>query len=236
MDTLWVFGDSFSHVQSDSVERRYKSYREFHNGILPKTWSELLAEEIKFKLRNCAQRGSSNYDIFQWFCNYCQIIEPNDIVIIGWSFKERFRLINHNTGQFESIRPNSIKITETKEFLTNISLTTINEILFNRTESEWISEIYSWESLVTYLSTVIGFKVFYWSFDDTIHRENYIGGDTDSLYQTLIESGAETIEIETNGIVKDIHFGKKGHQIQFEYFNDFLEKNKNGIKVKNKFL
>ena len=65
------------------------------------------------------------------------------------------RLINQYTGQFETIRPNSIQITQTKEFLKDISLSTINEILLNRTESEWKGEVYSWESLINLLASKI---------------------------------------------------------------------------------
>jgi hypothetical protein len=226
MSTLWVFGDSFSHIHDNSVERRYKFYREYRKGVLPKTWSELLASQLGMKLRNCANRGSSNYDIFQWFCDYSQVIQSNDIVIIGWSFKERFRLVNHNTGQFETIRPNSIQITQTKEFLKNISLSTINEVLLNRTESEWKGEVYSWESLINLLASKIGFNIFYWTFDDTLHKKNYIGGDTNSLMETLLTNGANTITMETNGEVNDMHFGEQGHIIQSNYFYEFLLKNK----------
>jgi len=226
MSTLWVFGDSFSHIHDNTIERRYKSYREYRKGILPKTWSELLSSKLKIRLRNCANRGSSNYDIFQWFCDYSQVIQPNDIVIIGWSFKERFRLVNHNTGLFESIRPNSLQITQTKEFLKDISLSTINEILLNRTESEWKSEVYSWESLINLLASKIGFNICYWTFDDTLHKKNYIGGDTNSLMQTLLSNGANTITMETNGVVNDIHFGECGHKVQSNYFYEFLLKNK----------
>jgi len=226
MSTLWVFGDSFSHIHNNNIDRRYKSYREFRKGILPKTWSELLTSKLNIRLRNCANSGSSNYDIFQWFCNYCQIIQPNDIVIIGWSFKERFRLINQYTGQFETIRPNSIQITETKEFLKNISLSTIDEILTNRMESEWKTEIYSWETLINLLSTKIGFNIIYWTFDDTLHKKDYVGGDTNSLMETLLKNGANTIKMETNGVVNDIHFGELGHIIQSNYFYEFLLKNK----------
>ncbi len=226
MPTLWVFGDSYSHIYDNTIDRRYKFYREYRKGILPKTWSELLASKLNVKLRNCAHSGSSNYAIFQWFCDYCQAIKPDDIVIIGWSFKERFRLVNHYTGRFECIRPNSIQITQTKEFLKDISLSTIDEILLNRTESEWKCEIYSWESLINLLASKIGFNIFYWTFDDTIHKKNYIGGDTDSLMQTLLSNGANTITIETNGVVKDEHFSEQGHIIQSDYFYEFLLKNK----------
>jgi hypothetical protein len=76
------------------------------------------------------------------------------------------------------------------------------------------------------LASKIGFNIIYWSFDDTLHKKNYIGGDTNSLMQTLLSNGANTITMETNGAVNDIHFGESGHKVQSDYFYEFFLKNK----------
>lgn len=218
MSSLWIFGDNASAIFGKTKERRFKYYKEYRNGKFPKTWSELLSKELGLKLRNMAIGGVSNYDIFDMFCKCAEQIKKDDVVIIGWSYFQRFRLVNETANTFVTIRPNQFKpehINNSK-LLNGIDIDVVNSILNNRTNIEWINEVYSWEAIINLLSKLIGFKILYWTFDTTLNKSYYIS--TNNFRETLLSNGAEDFTMETNGKLVDDNFGEKGHTVQFKYF------------------
>jgi hypothetical protein len=222
MSNLWVFGDNSSSIFGKTRERRYFYYSQYRKGIFPKTWSELLSEKLNLHLRNYAIGGQSNYDIFEWFCKLSTSIQKDDVVIIGWSDIENFRIVNQSDGEFITARPGALKYVNQHGFLNGINLTTINELHNNRINKVWGSEVFNWENLINLLSKTIGFKIYYWTFDKKIHKPYYIGGNTSDLYEHLKGLGAETITLETKNELNDNQFGEKGQQIQYEYFLNHL--------------
>lgn len=222
MNSLWIFGDNSSSIFGQTKERRFVRYLKFREGIFPKTWSELLSKKLKLRLQNYAIEGQSNYDIFDWFLKLLPNIKKDDIVIIGWTDKQRFRLVNPTNNEFVSVRPESTEyIGNPNGILNQISTTSLNEYCDNRKLEGWNIEIYNWENTITYLSKLIGFKIIYWTFDSTINKSYYLS--TNNFRTYLMENGAEDITLETNGYLIDDNFGEKGHQIQFEYFLNYIE-------------
>ena len=126
------------------------------------------------------------------------------------------------------VQPNSATDWDTnrKQFLKGISKQTIAEVLNNRNQNDWLDEVYSWENLIYYISNIVGFKAYFWSFDSRLNKKNYIGGKFENFREYLISIGAEDITIETSQILIDSHFGEKGHVIQSEYFYNQI-KNEN---------
>ena len=220
MNKLWIFGDNNSAIFGRTKERRFKYYKEYRNDKFPKSWSELLAKELNLELKNLAIKGQSNYDIFDMFSNCVRDIKKDDIVIIGWSFLERFRLADNFTNAFTTIRPNQFSSTDVNltNYLNGININTIEQILLNRSNTIWKNEIYIWENLINYISLCIGFKVYYWTFDSNLQQKYYIGGEFTNLRNHLISIGAEDITSETRGNLKDLHFGEIGQIVQFNYF------------------
>jgi hypothetical protein len=222
MSSLWVFGDNASAIFGKTKERRFKYYKEYRKGNFPKTWSELLSKELGLTLRNMAVGGVSNYDIFDMFCKCAEEIKKDDLVIIGWSYVQSFRLVDENTNGFISVRNNQFKEYQVNipKMLNGIDKHTIDSILSNRKNSDWRNEIYNWESIINLLSKLIGFKLLYWTFDVDLNKSYYIS--TNNFRETLISSGAEDFTMETNGILVDDNFGEKGHLVQFKYFLNHL--------------
>lgn len=223
MKRLWIFGDNNSAIFGKTIERRFKYYKEYRGGNFPSTWSELLAKSLNLQLKNLAVKGQSNYDIFEMFCRCAEQIQKGDIVMIGWGYVHRFRLVDESTNSFISIRPNQFKEHHINipTMLNGIDLHTIDSILDNRRNLEWCNEIINWEILINLLSKHIGFKVFYWSFDETINKPHYIS--TKDFRNYLISIGAEDFTLETNGVLNDDNFGEKGQIVQFEYFLNHLK-------------
>jgi hypothetical protein len=218
MNKLWVFGDNNSAIFGKTKERRFKYYKEYRGGVFPKSWSELLSNQLNFELKNMAVFGQSNYDIFDMFCKCAEQIQKDDIVIIGWGYVQRFRLVDETTNSFVTIRPNQFKSEHINNpaLLNGIDINVVNSILNNRTNTEWITEIYGWENVINLLSKYIGFKIVYWTFDTTLNKSYYIS--TNNFRMDLLQMGAEDITLETNGKLIDDNFGEKGQIIQFNYF------------------
>jgi hypothetical protein len=206
-NTLYVVGDSFSakYKYDENIDSAYNRYRIFKGGTLPKTWSELLADELNLNLVNLAVGGNSNYQIMDDFCKISKVISKNDLLFVGWTDTMRFRLYSEKSKQFIKVNLNGWD-----EYLPNVSPDTIKEMTVNRSDDYWTNEIYSWENVIYRLSNVIGFKLNIWSFFEQFHNHN--------ILQVLLKNGATRLFEETNGEITDAHFGEKGHQIQFEYF------------------
>ncbi len=222
MNRLWVFGDNSSSIFGRTKERRFEYYKRYRNGNFPISWSELLSNKLSFKLNNYAVGGQSNYDIFEWFCKISPNFQQNDVILIGWSNIQRFRLYDEYSNDYISIRPNALTHSNVPNLLNGVSLESINEILNNRLNKKWIEEVNNWEILIKSYCDLKKCKVFYWSFDKNLNKENYIGGSHSDFREYLISIGAEDITKETNGLLKDDNFGERGHQIQSNYFLNYL--------------
>ncbi len=228
MKRLWIFGDNNSAIFGKTKERRFKYYKEYRGGIFPKSWSELLSKELGMELKNMAVSGQSNYDIFDMFCRCVEQIQKDEIVIIGWGYVQRFRLVDETTNGFVTIRPNQFKPEhiDNPALLNGINIDVVNSILNNRKNTEWVNEVYNWETNINLLAKLIGFKILYWTFDSTLNRTHYIS--TNDFRTDLIKRGAKDITWETNGKLRDDNFGEKGQLVQFEYFLNHINVNNNG--------
>jgi hypothetical protein len=196
----------------------YSQYYEYKNNTFPPIWPDLLSVKLGVSLNNYAIGGISNDEIFSIFCQNINKIKCGDIVIIGWSFKERFRIIDDNTGNFIGILPNNnVK-------LKNISTQTINEILINRGNQLWVDEVLNREKLIRHYLDLIGAKVITWSFDNSFPDGIFI-------YDILFNLGAETIAMETNNKINDNHMGEIGHLRQSEYFFNKLNEQSKKHKI-----
>ena len=211
MNTLHTFGCSHTaRFETSGNLIEYIKYKEYRGGSYPKIWPELLSEKLNLKLNNAAVGGASNYEILQSFCDNVEKFQQGDIVIIGWSYKERFRVVDYFDGTFVKVGAGySAKVY-------NISKNTIDEMLFNRAHEKWLEEIQSWEKAIRRLCNNSKVQLVFWSFDPNIYK--------DSLNFDLVQLGAETITTETGGKVHDMHYGEKGHIVQYEYFLRLLNK------------
>lgn len=210
MSTLHTFGCSFTAPYTINGTIGYSQYYEFKNKVFPPIWPNILSTKLGFLLNNYGLGGISNDEIFSIFCQNINKIKCGDIVIIGWSFKERFRLVDNSIGNFIGITPNS------KQKLKNVTSQTIDEILINRENQLWINEVLNWEKLIRKYLELIDVEVITWSFDKSFPDEIYI-------FDVLVNLGAKTITMETNGKIYDNHMAEMGHFHQSEYFFNILK-------------
>lgn len=209
MSKLFVFGDSFS-AHYDLQAKHFIDYHKFLNGEpFPKIWPVLLSEKLNMELQTTGIGGACNYTIFEEFSKHSHKINEDDVVIIGWTYLERFRVFDPINKTFRTCVPNFKDIRKIK----NMSDETIEEMLINRSYSYWLKEVRNWENLIVRLQSFVKFKLIIWSFDIRHSKIPHF-----DLHHVLGSMGAETIIQETNNIVNDGHYGKMGHIKQAEYF------------------
>lgn len=227
MNTLWIFGDSFSSdFDYSNLHQNHKTYMEIMGINHIPVWGTIIGEKLEMEVKNFAKGGNSNYQIFQDYCDYCHLIQENDIVIMGWGLITKFRISENN--KVINIHPNDTRDYE------NMSKLTLNEIVKNREKSHigidvWAGEVHGWENAMITLSKNKKYKIYFWSTEeDRLVKENnknYLcSQSTKSLIHHLKDLGCLSMAQETNNIVSDSHFGLQGHNKQSEIFYNEIKK------------
>jgi hypothetical protein len=191
MATIWTFGDSLTE-RFNSKEQWAKDYIEW-KGYVPKVYGNFISENLNYELQNKGIAGSDNYTILQTFCNSYELIQPNDIILIGWTSCYRFRLVT-KYNKWSPLHPNFDNYL--KNF-NNLSKNTIDEILINRDNIQYVDEVNSWIRFIN--KACVNNKVIHW---------NHYHNNLDTFYFVNFER----IRDETNGIVNDSHFSETGQK------------------------
>ena len=230
MNKLFTFGCSYTEGFSDEYSQSdvYLEYKKFRGGNFPKSWPQILSEKLGMEPHNYGEGASGNQQIFNTFCIKCREFNEGDIVIIGWSFPERYRI---------AIDDNSwLKLGPGLAPAEYISQKTHEEILVNRTLKPYKDELYDYENIMDLLSEKIGFKIYYWT---PIHsviytlppkillQEKYLLCDMMkdrhfNCFRVIKDNEGKTISEETNGIIDDSHMGESGHRVQAELFYNHI--------------
>jgi len=198
MRTLWTFGDSFTADIKD-LSDNHRQYLNMVKQLEIVSWPNLLAEKLNLNIKNLAIAGSSNYQIFQDFCDVSHLINEKDIVIIGWGLISKFRKVKNN--EFQNIYPN----------LNGVD----NEIITDRNQDKWVEEIYSWENLIKTFSKSKYFNVYFWSGEE--FRLNHKLNN-----QTLKQNNCLSMYVETEGKIPDTHLGINGHNKAADVFLNYI--------------
>ena len=198
MRTLWTFGDSFTADIKD-LSDNHRQYLNMVEQLEIVSWPNLLAEKLNLNIKNLAIAGSSNYQIFQDFCDVSHLINEKDIVIIGWGLVSKFRKVKNN--EFQNIYPN----------LNGID----SEIISDRNQDKWVEEIYSWENLIKTFSKSKNFNVYFWSGEE--FRLNHKLNN-----QTLKQNNCKSMYDETDGKIPDTHLGINGHNNAADLFLNYI--------------
>lgn len=225
MRRLWTFGDSFTADYEYDHFDSYKKYKDIL-GYEIKTWPTILSEKFGMLLHNCAMKGSSNFDIFNKFIDNSNNFRPHDILIIGWALITKFKYVDNDI--FKTINPDT-----QDEFL--------KKIIENRKHTLWQYEIHQYMKFIMNFCYQKKLHIYFWSSEDenllygehalkkyeydknshVIKNNNRIG-----LVFDLISKGSSTIEIDTNGVIKDCHLGEKGHFDMANLFYNYIIQNK----------
>lgn len=231
MKKLFTFGCSYTEDYSD-IHNHYKLYKEFCGGQFPKTWPKLLSEKLQIDLENYGASASGNQLIFTSFCKNCDKIKKGDIVIVQWSFIERYQMSDENGSGWLRVGPGLLNHPEI------ISNECHERIIMNRTLKPYYDEIYDFENIIDTLAKSIGFEIYYWTIiNELIYNQpkeilnqkkyllhDYIKTPFDNTFSVVLNNGGKWIFEETNNQIKDEHMGKLGHEVQADLFYKHIQK------------
>jgi hypothetical protein len=205
MNKIWTFGDSFTEFFSEQYEwsREYIKWK----GYKPKVYGEILSERLGLKLINKGLGGSSNQRILGTICENLNKIQSGDVVVIGWSFVSRFRLVDETNVWRDILLPENM----IHPSVGDVSGESIVEILINRTHINYAKEVDYWIRLID--RALKDCHVVHWMFSD------------ENVNVPIIRLN-ETIDHETNGLINDKHYNEKGHLIVAEKILDLINRNK----------
>lgn len=251
MSTLWTFGCSFTaeYDPIDNIfppyENNFDRYKNWRGGSFPKTWSNILAEKIDYKVMNCAMGGASNYHIFNQFINVCELIQKDDILVFGWTQLGRFVAINMVQNLICQVLPNGGGDYDDL----GMCKKTVEEILVNRTHPLWKEEVLNWIKFINVFTEKIGVEAYHWTSDDRIFDAENKEIFNSDRFIVVRDPGAIESEIfvdkhnmmwylthqdhyggiqrgkiidETNHEIQDGHMGEFGHIVQSEMFYDHI--------------
>ena len=208
--TLWTYGDSFTESMNTATGALWVDEYVGWKGYTPKVYGEVISDEMGMELVNLGRGGSDNYSIFQSVCDSANLINSNDVIIIGWSSCTRFRLVD----KWDNWKPIIPMFDRNIRNLEDVSNTTLEEVLINRTKTKYASEVHSWIKLLN-----IAFPnnlIIHWSPLDRIVSKNYIGNLTN-------------ITKETNEEIVNGHYGEVGH---IQLANEFIRMIKSNTNMK----
>jgi hypothetical protein len=228
MNTLFTFGCSYTEGFITNKSDNYEKYFLFRNGNYPLTWNEILSKNLNVDLKNYGKGGCGNDYIFQSFCDHLDELKSNDIVIIEWTYNERFKWADDDFNEWVHLSYGSDA--------PDISLITSKEIAINRGSPLYIKDLLNYEKTINKISKYIGFRVFYWCADYKIAFDlqnltmdksqylnfNYINSE-ETIFKEIFRRKGERIKEETKGLIEDLHMGETGHRIQSELFYEHIK-------------
>jgi hypothetical protein len=224
MPRLWVFGDSFSATNDRPALEKWRLDYIKWKGYVPKVFSDFLSDRLGISTRNMGVSGADNYTIIDTIIDSLNKINPDDIILIGWSSTIRFRVAS-KSNTFLTVRPNHLDNNKStindSSYLTDICVDCLNEFIVNRSDKIYIDEINRYIKLINHMYPKN--VIIHWS---------PFKQETEGMYVTPIEFSVERITEETNGLFYDQHFSEFGHEQISEYFYELIKNYDNNKKVK----
>lgn len=254
MSTLFTFGCSFSEefnvlLPRTSPNTRVDYIEQYFDGVAPDSWPTMLSKKLGLDIKNYSGNGgykdiinnfgegNCNQSILNNIAYYCNEFKKGDIVIVEWTYIERFKWANEGGRSMISVYPAFVPGTGIPDYPDYIDNNTAENIFVNRTNPLWINELFIQQKLLNQLAINTGFDIFYWTVDSNIvkYKNNEIKNDKKYLLSDILgdkdymglfnNNGAKTIIEETNQKVRDWHYGVTGHQVQCDLFYNYIIKN-----------
>ena len=211
MSKLFIFGDSFSDTFHNTKNvpwiKQYISWK----GYVPESFGDIISKTLKLELINKSVSGSDNYSIFENICKCATIIQPDDVLIIGWTGRHRFRIADDRDLTWKNV--SSVHINNIDTISHIMSKDTLLSIFANRDSILYLNEVNNWIHL---LNTILkNNKIIHWT---------WMKNQTELHALTI--SDLPTILDETNGELNDMHYNEHSQTILAEMFLSELKKDK----------
>jgi hypothetical protein len=99
------------------------------------TWVALLAKEFGIEYNCYASPGSSNHTILRELLNNIQSFNKGDLVIVNWTWIDRWDMVDINDNKWVTLRANSDTDTHTDTYLHRFYFKYIQSELWNKLET-----------------------------------------------------------------------------------------------------
>ena len=236
MATLFTFGCSYT-ADYHKEGGNYEAYYNFRGKNFPDVWPKVLSKKLKFDLENYGFGGVGNDFIFNQVCKNIRKIKKNDILIVGWSYINRYKWVDFQSNMWTMANCSTPIISEQNNKIIH------DEITYNRTHPKYVEEVYDYMKIIDYISEIVGFELYYWSGDCNLiypipvdKRQdkkflisNVVGEINETPFNEVFKLGGKRIFEETDDLIHDLHFGETGHKIMGELFYDHIIKYKRNI-------
>ena len=212
MNTLYIFGDSFS--------TNFSSINEIS---IEESWPILLSNKLGYELKSYASSGISNYGILNSIYDNLDVdkLDSSDVVIIGITFYERIYDFWKGIGvdlkekKFENFTKNEI------DFYQEKILDETGMIQYTK------NALIQYNFIINSLKKITP-NVLFWNIDNCDlhifqkmiknHNKNYIKPFNQSCWIDYCYSNEKWWQ--TNN---DKHFGKTGHKEFFQYLYGYIQ-------------
>jgi hypothetical protein len=196
----YVFGDSYSVEFDDSG--LYPPGYEYCNwkGYVPKKYFHLLSEKFEStEIINYAMSGNDNENIFEKFTEEYDKIEPDDLVIFGWTAMNRFSICNYE----------KIGVPKSDLWSSSVSYNHFDWVVKSGANKTTLLYFNRNMKLINFINRVLkDNKVVHWYWD--YKPGNELNDD-------------KTIKAETKGVVNDFHYNEKAHLDLYDRISKLFE-------------
>jgi|APSaa5957512535_1039671.scaffolds.fasta_scaffold179978_2 hypothetical protein len=221
MAKLVAFGDSFTWGTNlkDADHKVPNKHQCVPCNYSKNTWPALLADNLKLEYVCRAGQGCGNQTIVRQFFEYLPHINIEDLVIVNWTWINRWDFYDIDVNRWETIRPSGTENSKFKEFY------------YKYLQSELWDK---WESLkniglvhrileqngIKYISTCIDELVI----DTTYHAPDYVKHLQNELVDQITwfndQGFFEWSKTNNFKISNEWHPLEEAHQAAFEYIRD----------------
>jgi hypothetical protein len=216
---IWVFGDSLC-----------LPYKLSKNAL---SWPEILAQELCGELKNFAVPAADNFYIYQCYLSNKAFIEPEDVVIVGWSHPSRKSFVydpdnpNHEQSLARSFmwNINAVKIIRSRNPPNDTVDKWCNfrpQYTSNHFYDVWFRDYYS---LIEQKTTLYGYFHAVKGTCPGTHVPFFFSHD--SVHDLDLEGAGYTLDflLENKCFIsdKDAHFSPHGHILWAQHLLDYLK-------------
>jgi hypothetical protein len=215
-NNLWVFGDSFSVPFQRVIDHMpYIPYK----GYCPKVYGDIISENLNLNFMDMSIGGCSNHSMFHNFIKNFEKIQPDDIVIFGWTQIIRFRIASKKNDLFDVL----IAVADQMGHFIDIEKNALDQLHVNRTSySVYYDELCDYIKIINH--TCRNNKVIHWTWVEPTNTILTDEKQYEKKYFNLLVPFKKypTVREETNGEVNDFHYGEVGHKNLAEDLLKFL--------------
>lgn len=176
-------GDTMRHYEWEAMPTEWKrqAKNRFDNLYSRRTWQAKLAKMMHYDYKCYAEQGCSNQSIVRQFFKYAPSIKPEDLVIVNFTWCNRYDFFNEETMKWETVRPSG---TEDSKYY---------EMYYKHIHTSYWDQIESLKAINLILDYLTVHKIDFLAtcIDEKIYNDKHIN---DPVVETLTNANKDKIK------------------------------------------